>query len=226
MKLRLTFFVFVFLHIHFLWGQELVLPPRISVLQQYTSFGPVSINVRVWGWSSNGTVAISTEYSVVEGGQSINFLILDLNSNDALFQLWLNSFLAGDIEIMDEALYNANSTAIVDALQTHSIIKQETAFLQFPMTRNETVYDASIIDIEFEEDSLGDYSIATYAIVVTANDRRTVIDNIRPFRADSVFIRGYFLSPVENRIVIVITELSGFQHGPRRLRFVGSYLGS
>jgi len=226
MRIKLIAFVFMLLQINLLQAQELLFPPRINILDLDTGFGGVSFGIRIWGWSIDGKVAVSVENWVIEGGQSINFFILDLNSSDTLFYLGMHSFHSEGIEIIDEALYNANSAEILNALQSHDIIKLPSEFLQFPINRDDIIYNAQIINIVHGADEFGDPGILKYDLLVITNDQKKSLRNFVPFLVSEVSIMGYSLSPFENRIMIVVAELSWFQHGSRSLRFIGSYLAS
>ena len=91
--------------------------------------------------------------------------------------------------------------------------------------RDDIVYDVQVTDIGYG-DELVDHGILSYALLIRANNRRKVIDKFMPPLVNEVSIAGYFSSPFENRIMIVVAELSWFQNGHRGLRSIGSYLGA
>jgi len=215
-------------------NRELVFPPLINVVFRNTAFGPVSNNVMIWGWSTDGKVAFSTDNIMSEVSPHSNFVVFNLVSNSVVFESRMDFFLheVGDSGvwdkdwIRDKGLIDSNMSVILNALEIYGIIDKQSELLRFPINRNGIVYDIQVIDIEHGDDSL-DYSILKYSLLITANNRRKVIDNLilPPMGLVSeVSVAGYFLSPFENRIVIVVAELSWFQHGHRGLRFISSYL--
>ena len=217
-------------------NRELVFPARINVVYQNTAFGPVSNSVMIWGWSLDGKVAFSTDNTMSEFSPHSNFVVFDLISNNVVFESRMDFFLheVEDSGIWDTdwnrdtVLFDSNITIILNALETYGIIDKQSELLRFPLTRDGIVYDIQVIDIEHGDDSL-DHSILSYSLLITTNNKKNVIDNLIPpprGLVGEVFVAGYFLSPFENRIVIVVAELSWFQHGHRGLRFISSYLES
>ena len=229
MKLKLLFFGFIFLNFNFLFAQDFVLPPKINFDQNSGIVG-FSYDVRIWGWSRNGKVAYSTEYEWSEIFQNINFFILDLISDKILFQFHLGYKDEDYGQVRDEALYDANRTLILNALRTHNIIRhdlieRQTEFLQFPFRRNNVLYDCRLINIVYVETEYGQNNLSRYAVSVIANEKRKIIGNFttQPL-VDEVYVKGYFLSPFENRIMVAAAEMSGYQYGPRGYRFMGCHL--
>ena len=214
-------------------SQGFNLPPVINLVQ-YSDFAsgyhPVRY-VRVWGWSKNGKIAYSIEGGLnSEASYQINFAVLDLVTNNESFNLTiLIDIYPGSADDWAEVFFEEHRADIVNALITHEIIEQQTDFLPFPMLRNNNLYYAQITDTEHGEDEkwlLGD-TILRYSLSVAANDRKKIIGTFKPFLwlAD-VDVCGYFLSPFENIILIVIAEDLGlYQHGGILYRFIGFQLG-
>ena len=207
------------------------LPPKINLIQHSNfalSFHPVRY-ARIWGWSADGRVAYSIEGGInSEASYQIDFVILDLITNNVLYNLIIHSGSANDW-VEGEALFEVHGTSIENALRTHGIIEQMTDFLPFPMVRNDIMYYAQIIDIEHGEDEqwfLGD-TILKYTLSIAANNGRKIIETFTPLLwLFDVDVCGYFLSPFENRILVVIAEdLGQHQHGGILYRFIGFHLG-
>ena len=170
----LLIFTFIFLNAQFLPAQNFNIPPIVNIEEQSTAFGPISYNIRIWGWSTNGKVAYSTEYEWSEINQNINFVILDLITDRELFKIHMYSFYPEneDYEVRDEALYILNRTSILNALQTHRIIthdliNQKTEFLQFPIRRNNLIYDCRIINTVYGKNEYDEEGIIKYSVLVT-----------------------------------------------------------
>jgi len=202
-------------------------PQKVINLLQYTDSEQkdyVTRYLRIWGWSGNGKLAYSFEgYINSESSYQIDFIIFDFNINEVIFSLsgeptYDNDYLEG------EELFNLLEDQIIDAFRTHEIIRQETEFLAFPITRNNIVYDVQIIDIEYGEDEhwmLGE-TMLKYTVLATVNNERKVIGNFTPYRwLFDVHVCGYFLSPFENRALLIIAEdLGQYQHGGMIYRFI------
>jgi len=214
---------------HVVGYQGLGSQPGINLIQ-HSNFSSDFHSVRyarIWGWSTDGKVAYSFEGRLnSEASYQIDFFILDLVTDNILFSLIIFSEFceSADDWIEGDALFKAHEAAIVDALRTHKIIEQQTDFLPFPITRNNIMYYAQITDFEYGENEEWSFedTIIRHTLSVTANDRRKAIGTYKPFLwlAD-VDVCGYFLSPFENKILIVIAEDLGFyQHGGILYRFI------
>jgi hypothetical protein len=230
MKLRLLIFGFLLINIHFLFAQNLVIPPKINIEHREAAFGPVLFDVRIWGWSNNGKVAYSTLYEWSEIIPSINFVILDLVSDRVLFKLRMSTYDENfELRLRDEDIFNMNRTVILNALQTHNIIlhnriEQKTEFLQFPIRRNNLIYECQVINTEYGKNNNGENGVLGYSVMVTVNNKRKIIGNFIPPFVDEINIKGYFLSPFENRIAVVVAEWGWYQYGAREYRFTGCHL--
>ena len=157
-------------------AQDFILPPQINLIQHSnfaSSFHPVRY-ARIWGWSANGRVAYSIEGGLnSETGYQIDFVILDLITNNVLFNFTDFSGSANNW-VEGEALFYVHKTSILGALRTYEIIDQRTDFLPFPLIKNNIAYYAEIIDIEYGEDEhwqLGD-TILRYTLSLTVDNRR------------------------------------------------------
>ena len=235
MKLKLSFFCFLFFFLHNLQAQELVFPPKINLFQ-YSR--PVSQSLygfpeaRIWGWSNNGKIAYSIETEVDgRGGQKIDFVILDLVTDKTLYELKMDSFDHGeDNGVTGEALYGLYRTVIINALNTHNIIRGAAAFLPFPLVKNNTTYNAQIANIDYKSDEYGffDRVVSKYNVTVAANGKTKTIGIFLPVRGVTgrVYMCGYFLSPFENRVMAAAAEEAwGFEGTELIYRFAGCHLG-
>ena len=236
MKLRLPFFCFLFFFLHYLQAQELVFPPKINLFQHSRPVSQGQLygfpDARIWGWSNNGKVAYSIETAVEgRGGQVIDFVILDTITDKALFELRMDSFDHGeDDDATGEALYRLYRADILNALNTHNIIQGAAVFFPFPINRNNTAYNANIAGIEYKSDEYGffDRVVTKYNVTVTANNKTKTISVFTPVRSvtANVYICGYFLSPFENRALVVTAEEAWVFEGTELFyRFAGCHLG-
>ena len=232
MKLKLFVLGFIFLSVQFLSAQQLSFPPKINFFQYSSSVSGLPLygfpNARIWGWSNNGKVAYSIETEVEgRGGQRINFVVLDLISDDIDFELKLDSFDHGDLT--DEALYNLFKTDISNALRKYSISGQRTDFLRFPIRKNDMVYESRIINVEQKKNDYAfDNVVSKYTVSVTANGKSKTIGTFSPVNTITgyVYVCGYILSPFENRALVVLAEEHwGFEGTELTYRFSGCHLG-
>ena len=236
---KLLLFCFVFLGIHFLHAQVLTLPPKIDLFQ-YNAEEFTDLNMsehpfaRLWGWSNNGRVAYSIEWFVDgRGGRIIDFVILDLITDNTIYELRMDSYDHDDYDgdYSYEDLFLMYNHLLADALQANNIVLGQTNdFLSFPFRRNNITYDSQIVDLGFTRDEYGMFErvVSRYSVLVTADNRRKIISNTIPVSrlTPDVHISGYFLSPFENRIMVVTTEMAwGFEGIRFNYRFNGCHLG-
>ncbi|MCL1813874.1 MAG: hypothetical protein FWG29_10205 [Treponema sp.] len=234
MKIKLFILCFSFFTIYFSPAQELAFPPKINLFQYSASISQRPLygfpNARIWGWSNNGKVAYSIETEVDgRGGQKIDFVVFDLISDETIFELKMDSFNHNDVE--DEILYNLFSSDIANALRINGIISQRIEFLPFPIRINNTVYNSQIINVEHKKgDEYGffDSLVSKYMVKVIANEKSKIIANFNPVHTLTgyAYVCGYFLSPFENRALVVVAEEHwGFEGTELTYRFSGCHLG-
>ena len=233
--MKLFIFVICFINIPVLWAQDLILPPKVDLLQYIDSDSPSVVattrRARIWGWSADGKVAYSIEGPLnSETTFGIDFVIVDLHTNNVLFTVTL--YPSRD-DIWDEwsdgeVLFHRHRASLLDAMKTHGIVEQRTDFLPFPMRKNTIVFDANVIDFEYGEDEyyqLGS-QVLRYSVSVTAGDNRYTKSIIhRSGWFFDAFVCGYFLSPFENRALIVIAgDLGQYLHGGVLYTLIGFHL--
>jgi hypothetical protein len=232
MKLKLLVLGIGLLNVHFLSAQDLSFPPKVNFFQYSLSVSGRPLygfpNARIWGWSNNGKVAYSIETEVEgRGGQKIDFVVLDLISDDIEYELKMDSFDHNDVT--DEALYNLFRTDISNALKKYNISGQRTEFLRFPIRKNDMVYDSRIINVEQKKNDYAfDTVVSKYAVSVTANGESKTIGTFIPVNTITahVYVCGYVLSPFENRALVVAAEEHwGFEGTELTYRFSGCHLG-
>jgi hypothetical protein len=193
-------------------SQKLAIPPKINFFQYTASISQHDLyglpSTRIWGWSNDGKVAYSVAIGIEgRGGQIIYFVILDSVSDSEVFKLIMDSFDYNDVE--DEALYNLSRVHILNALRMHNIVRQETNFLPFPFKRNNRVYDCRITNVEYKdgEGFFDGGAVSRYNVLVTAGNKSKIINSFTPVGLTGfVYVCGYFLSPFENRALVVVAE--------------------
>jgi hypothetical protein len=234
MKINVLIFGFIFCLAQSLSAQNLVFPPKINLFKYSVSISQYSLyglpNIRIWGWSKNGKVAYSIERWIEgRGGQKIDFIIFDLINDTIVFELKMDSYEQDDFT--DESLYNLFKNNILNTMEMHNIIEQRTEYLQFPIRRNNMMYNSYIIDVEYKNGFEGFFDnivVSKYTIQVEANNGKKIIGIFCPVNILTrwLYVCGYFLSPFENRILLVIAEEHwGFEGTELTYRFSGCHLG-
>ena len=218
--------------IHVVRDQGLVFPPRVNLLH-YLEVDSVAVQfnsrfARIWGWSTDGKIAFSIEGAInSEASYQIEFVVLDLIENKVLFSLIEYSRSATDW-LEGEELFKLYAGSINDALQTHNIIGQRAYFSPLPTIGDNMPGDVEIIDIERGEDEywqLGE-TILRYSVLATTNKGSQILGTFTPFLwLFEVHVCGYFLSPFENRVLVIIAEdLGQYSHGGIMYRYIGFHL--
>ena len=233
--MKLLVLIIVFLNVHLLSAQEFNIPPKSDLFQYTVSTSNRPLNtfpdVRIWGWSRDGKIAYSIEKeNPGVGGQVIDFIILNLINDSVVFNLEMEGYDdTSGLYIPVEALYNMHRVVISNALRTHNIAGGRNDFLRFPFRRNDIMYNSQITGIQRLTSEFGFGNVVSrYTVLVTADNRRKVISNLNVINSETfeVYIAGYFLSPFENRILVVIAEEHWvWGDGAITYRFSGCNLG-
>jgi hypothetical protein len=217
-----------------LQAQNIELPPRID-FSQYLVPGPNVKPVfgkpmaRIWGWSTTGKVAYSIERHIDgRGGQIIDFVIFNLITDETDLNLKIDSFDLGDNYGGGfESMYNVYKNEILNAMRKYNIVRRETGFMPFPIINNNIRYNCFITNHEYGLQEYIEKYIARYTVTVAANGKRK---NINTFNTNSglteeIYICGYFLSPYENRALIILGErFLAFEGLELSYRFSGCHL--
>ena len=201
-------------------ADDLVLPPKLDLMRYIAGDIKVDLNsdyraksdIRIWGWSRTGKIAISEEETTVLGLQFIDYYILDLTNDEKVFSLlvyshrWEEQFLSNISEQGIAVLYNLHKDAISNANARHGIIYSHASLLSFPLYHlSGGFYD--LYDCRANVYSV--YPWLTYDIVIIRNQRRTKIINSNSIGESdtnywvNMHICGYIMSPFENRIVVI-----------------------
>jgi len=179
-------------------------------------------SIRMWGWSKNGMVAYSQETGMEgRGGTLIQFIIFDFINDKKLFELEIDTFDHDEIifsydndnfekefNIYMNKMYNIIKDEIREAMKRFNIIEKQVEYLPFPIKKDNNIYDAYCIITpkKDEEKEYGDIeNIKSYSIIIKKNKEeiKTITKNDDAF-AQQIYIGGYFLSPFENRALVVI----------------------
>jgi len=182
---------------------ESKLPPRTRI-----EIGPESMwnnpDIRIWGWSKNGNVALSTEEDSNAGIAVVQFSIINLVTDETIFNLnnddafrkLSSDELNEDYNASD--FYEAEMSAILAAMKNNGIVEHHTPLLAFPLVIDNFNYTALVRVTEENEDE------KTFDIIVSRNGKEKTVSTVTIpsyFSEDNII--GYFKSPFENRILVV-----------------------
>ena len=248
MKKAFFFIVGIVIVNNFITADDFRLPPKID-LTRYIS-GNIKVNfpnifswgtrsdVRIWGWSRTGKIAISQEYiqpgydNVKPHISRLEYYIIDLNKDEIVFECSWDSYNGMSYSDkppqiffdMSESgvkkLFDLQKVSISNANARHGIIYNQSVFLSFPVKNDNYTYSCRANFTTRMEDEGAGQTIDNYDVIVSRNDgKRKAIASVSLYDGDHNFfpnvnICGYFKSPYENRIVVVIAEeLSGLGEG-------------
>jgi len=196
-------------------AQNIKLPPEVDLLKYIdvdknnswvgSFIGPGII--RIWGWSKTGKIAYSIEdVGAYSGFMEVIFIIFDYVNDNTLLKIDVNALDIDNDEAVAQDLFNHIKNKISDALKTHNITEQYAEFLPFPIKKNNTAYNINISGFTSGEDMWGAIPITGYTVSVTAKGKTKIIMVNDYTRASKVYVCGYFISPFENRALIVLAE--------------------
>jgi hypothetical protein len=204
-------------------GGDISLPPVIK-LYQYSEekYDTYEKNFRIWGWSKNGRVAYT--YDVFESGTKETYaLIFDFVQDKKIWSKgseWGDWNGTGDDEGLprDEGFYQAFRNACIE----NGIEFVQAKYRKLPIVHNNKTYNV-VVDMDKRELNplLGDPDIGgtdllvadSYRIMVDTDGKRKVVHNAKTeYPYYNIFPLGYFLSPFENRALLVMGkhEVGGY----------------
>ena len=176
-------------------------------------------DIRIWGWSRDGKVAYSDFLS--HEGDRFTVFIFDMINDKTVWQKTFDllAYYFSDDHDENFDIYNSDFTVDFKKVCVQNGIEFiQTEFAELPVRHNnQTVNiileknETSLSHNELED--LGQYGgrIDSYRIIAENGGRRkTVCEKDFLIYANDVFVCGYFLSPFEDRALIVIGE---FAHG-------------
>jgi hypothetical protein len=220
-----SFIFFAFLNSN-LFPQTPSYPPAIDLFEyndiSFKELIDIS-DIRIWGWSRDGKVAYSNDYYTDGyGGYTFMVAIFDLVEDTTV---WENS--AHYFEEFDEA-YNSLMDSFVDMCEQNAVEFTQSDFMELPIKYNNQEVKIIVEETEFEED---DYmhdpgSISGYKIIAENNGKQKIIkEDAELHTLNIVFECGYFISPFENRALIIIgVNVRAFEGYELRYILVGCHL--
>jgi hypothetical protein len=175
--------------------------------------------INIWGWSRDGKVAYSN-YVSFEGDVFYVF-IFDIINDKVLWQSALDLF--NDPHPYEEGYNWFTGNFYLDFINNFKKVcsQNEIEFIQAEFKDIPIKHDNQTVNIILEKNKTplsslerenlliigGDYD--SYKIIATYQGKQKIIkEKSLAVYADDVFICGYFMSPFENRALIVIGEFA------------------
>jgi hypothetical protein len=203
-------------------------PPPIDYFQ-YIDFKPMySVNdisdLRFWGWSKNSNVAytINMNLEPMEGSR-FTAVIFNTIDDTILWRSSINSynFLGNYNEVFNDLIDNFKIKALQNGIEF-----TKADFKSLPIRHNNQTVNI-IVETKTVELHDSEYiGIGSYKIIAEIDGRRkTVHEKILVMPAEDVKIYGYFISPFEDRVLIVAGEyVYGFEGYDVRYVLIGCHL--
>ena len=202
------------------------LPPVVTA-----AAGGSGFQFRPFGWSRDGTFAWLESRDIDgRGGTVYTYTVYDAVEDTAAFTLSDDSFDWGtDVDATVEESWKRSADEVSAALEKYGIVQAADIVVSaFPLLRSGDRYTASL---KVRNDPSGDESaddrVQAYALTLSSRNRGSkLVTSKDKVGAAQVRIDGYILSPLEPRILIVVSEQKrAFEGYKEDLSFYGAHLG-
>jgi hypothetical protein len=203
-KVRTLSFIFGFLFtILPVMGQELFVPPLINLFRfsfnQDTKNLP---NMRIWGWAKD-KIAYTIETENM-GGRAIQFYVRDLVTYEFVFSYVTDQPRVDDYYSDAESLEDI--TRIVDGFNRFEIEYFNNNILPLPIKIDNVQYKCTI-NIEYNTNIRMEKNfVKSYSIIIEMPDGSSFVKTFSDINYCWVELCGYFINPIDNKIVIVTCE--------------------
>jgi hypothetical protein len=195
--------------------------------------------IKIWGWSRDGKVAYSN-FITLEASD-LDVIIFDIIDDTVLWRSRLDLF--DDPHLYEENYGWFKGNYYLDFINNFKnvCIKNGIEFIQTEFQKNPIEHDNQTVNIILEKNETplsfvemenlgiigGRYE--SYKIIATHQGKQKIIKekSFTSIYADDVFICGYFMSPFENRALIVIGEFAHSWEGSDvTYHFAGCHLST
>ena len=169
---------------------------------------------RIWGWSGNGNVAYTiTDSQNWRGAVITNAVILNLVTDQIVWQGRIVSDEHYD-EMTRIDNYRNAYTAFIDEFSSMCRISGiegvQTGFSPFPAIHNGTSFNVAVkttLNPVWNADSDITKKILEYTVIAERGSRQKTIGTVNnPESARSVVPCGFFISPFEDRAMVVVAH--------------------
>jgi hypothetical protein len=168
-------------------------------------------DIRIWGWSTDGKIAYSNQRE--HEGSVITVFIFDI-INDKI--VWQNSLYLSDIYFSNDyfVIYTNFIINYKNICDQYGIIFIQTEFKGLPIKHNNQIIniivgkkETSLSLVELEDLLQYGGRIESYRVIAENQGKQKFIhERVFDIYANDVFVCGYFISPFEDRALIVIGE--------------------
>jgi hypothetical protein len=203
-----------------LFAQDAFLPDMVNLLKYQEDRHLFSFSaISMWGWSRNGKVAYSVELTLDGRGGSVTTAIIFDFVEDVI--IWKNS-----IDSFDEnASYDEFYQSYREICRRHGIEFIEAEFKELPIRHNNQIFNVIIEIVEEENESNWLDEIDRYTVSVETRGKKKIVQEKDDVWAFDVLPCGYFISPYENRALIVTGErIPAFEGADIHFYFIGCHL--
>jgi hypothetical protein len=198
-----------------------VLPEQIAGVSQFRPFG----------WSADGTFAWLESRDIDgRGGTVYTYIVYDAVEDAVVFTHSDDSFDWGtDVEATEEESWKRSGDEVSAALTKYAIVQSRGITMEaFPLQRAGDSYTASLKvrnDPSAEEGD--DQIVQSYSVILSSRSRGSkVVTTADQVKASKVWIEGYILSPLEPRILMVVSVRNrAFEGYETSHFFYGAHLG-
>ena len=178
-------------------GGDFSLPPVIDLYQYQNEYSPSESDLRFWGWSKDGKVAFS-DIDRDRGGNAeyVSVCIFNLVDNTEIYTSGVGvDYDADGNELPPTVFYDE----FREVCRQNGIEFVQAEYRQLPINHNGRTYN-----VIYEKTDKDGIELVEYRIFAeTQGKRKTVLVRTEPYIHD-VFSLGYFLSPFENRALLVM----------------------
>jgi thiol-disulfide isomerase/thioredoxin len=199
-----------------LFSQNITIPPFVDLLEYTNEHGRSSSHFRLWGWSKNGKVAYSIDKSIEgRGGTITSAIIFNFIDDDIIWEQSIDSVEWENSTDLDKNIaYDKFCQEYQNICIRNNIEFVQIEYNNFPIRHNNQILNLIIEDIAKKKNlqRWGD-EISSYKVIVETQGKKKVIQSKNHVRAFYVFPCGYFISPYENRALIVIGEMVPVSEG-------------
>lgn len=168
---------------------------------------------RLWGWSEKGAAAYSIQRSVEgRGGVEIFYCVQDMVTDKILWSevddtfLWEEEVDETDTEKVALLSYERKQEEIERALEQYAIRPEKTACASFPLERDGKRY-SPVLSVEQEKEPTFLDAVRSYTLSMKKEGGKTKkLTRVEDVQCLEVHVCGYFASPFDNKIAVVVAE--------------------
>jgi len=184
--------------------------------------------IKILGWSEDGKIAyLIIERHSLRTPLFVRFIIFDFVDNKIILQNITETTLY-EIHSMHELFeYSYNLNNIDNILLEYNIKNIHVEYNQMPIHFNNKIYSIKVEKITNDEifmkyDDTEYKIVLNYSIIVETDGKEKIVLSKNFEYSDhieEIYVCGYFISPFENRVLIIVAEKDYTGH-ERELRYV------